>query len=108
MVVDDLANELEFKTRHGPADFKVFVNNESVTLKDMVTGETVEDMSAGSQAMKSKRILIQTYMHLGNITKGLMHFGSKAVKEASNASVTTIFEVNITKLYRMNKIKFRL
>lgn len=93
MVVDDLANELEFKTRHGPADFKVFINNEAVPLKDMMTGEVVENMSEGSQAMKSKRILIQTYMHLGNITKGLMHFGSKAIKETSNASTTTIFEV---------------
>ena len=102
MVVDNLASNLQFKTQNGPATFNVFINNEAVPLTDMITGQVVENMSEGSQATKNKRILIQTYMHLGNITKGLMHFGSKAIKEASNASTTTIFEVNIWVLFLTN------
>ena len=59
----------------------------------MTSGETVSDLFAAPTSIRNKRILVKTIMHLGNITKGIMHFGTNAIKPSSNASTTTIFEV---------------
>merc|ERR1711892_571333 len=93
MIIDDLTAEIEFNTKNGTSSFHAFVTNDNVEYVDMATGETVTDLSAMPTTVRNKAILVKTFMHLGSITKGVMHFGINAAKPSANAGTTTIFEV---------------
>ena len=93
MIIDDLTAEIEFNTKNGTSSFHAFVTNDNVEYVDMATGETVTDLSAMPTSVRNKAILVKTFMHLGSITKGVMHFGINAAKPSANAGTTTIFEV---------------
>ena len=94
LVVDDLTAKIEFETKNGSVSLDTFVNHENVPFIDMATGEQVDDLSEGPISQRQKRILVKTHMHLGGITKGMMYFGAKAIKESTSAGSTTVFEVS--------------
>ena len=94
LVVDDLTAKIEFETKNGSVSLDTFVNHENVPFIDMATGEQVDDLSEGPISQRQKRILVKTHMHLGGITKGMMYFGPKAIKESTSAGSTTVFEVS--------------